>query len=529
MKHRGRTARREKNQSGFILLVIFLMAGAVALMLYRQMPRVAFESERDREQLLIERGEEYVRAIQLYRLDNGGQWPQNLDQLEQTNNKRYLRKRFADPYTGKKEWRLVHTNGQQLTDSLVQKPPLQPGENPSSNSSASNNGKQEPVEINSAALARPSDLTLPGAESFNAPASNIPPPQAFGGQPGNPNQPQFPGQQFPGQQVPGQQIPPPGQPIAGQQFPGQQVPAPGQQFPGQPIDPSQPQIGPPTLVGGQQMPGQQIPGQQFPGQQVPGQQTAGQQFPGQQFPGQQFPGQQIPGQQIPGQQSAGQQFPGQQMPGQGQFPGQQVPGQLTPPGQQANMNIPVGFQMGPNGQLVPAPPGGSAPLPPGVNTNASVGLPGQSPSGLTTVNRIVTNQSPLPVTGPSVLQNNAVGGGGLAGVASTHKGPTIKVYKERSKYQEWEFVVDPAAPIAGMGGAGGVGGVGGRGGQPGGQQGPGGTGAPGGRGGPQGPGGGQSGFTPSGFSGGFGAGPGAGGGGGRGGNPPVPAGGGIGR
>ena len=33
-------------------------------------------------------------------------------------------------------------------------------------------------------------------------------------------------------------------------------------------------------------------------------------------------------------------------------------------------------------------------------------------------------------------------GGGIAGVASESTGPAIKVYNERKKYNEWEFVYD---------------------------------------------------------------------------------------
>ena len=38
--------------------------------------------------------------------------------------------------------------------------------------------------------------------------------------------------------------------------------------------------------------------------------------------------------------------------------------------------------------------------------------------------------------------NNQIGAGGLAGVASTYSGPSIKIYKEREKYDEWEFIFD---------------------------------------------------------------------------------------
>jgi len=49
-------------------------------------------------------------------------------------------------------------------------------------------------------------------------------------------------------------------------------------------------------------------------------------------------------------------------------------------------------------------------------------------------------------------------GGGIAGVASESTGPAIKVYNERKKYNEWEFVYDRAkdrglAGVQGNGGA----------------------------------------------------------------------------
>ena len=116
----GIPARRE-SQQGFALLLVFLMAAIIALMLYQQLPRVAFESEREKEQLLIDRGEQYTRAIQLYYIANNRQYPTSIDDLEK-REKRFLRRRYVDPFTGKDEWRIIHTNGGFLTDSLVQKP-----------------------------------------------------------------------------------------------------------------------------------------------------------------------------------------------------------------------------------------------------------------------------------------------------------------------------------------------------------------------------------------------------------------------
>src|SRR5690242_8242691 len=115
--------RRGAEQHGFAMLLVFVMAAAVAIMLYKELPRVAFEAQRNKEELLIERGEQYQRAIQLY-VRKWKKYPQTIEELENTNQIRFLRKRYDDPMTGKSEWRLVHVGpGGVFTDSLVHKPP----------------------------------------------------------------------------------------------------------------------------------------------------------------------------------------------------------------------------------------------------------------------------------------------------------------------------------------------------------------------------------------------------------------------
>jgi hypothetical protein len=42
----------------------------------------------------------------------------------------------------------------------------------------------------------------------------------------------------------------------------------------------------------------------------------------------------------------------------------------------------------------------------------------------------------------ATANNNPLGAGGLAGVASFFKSPSIKIYKDHQKYQEWEFIFD---------------------------------------------------------------------------------------
>jgi hypothetical protein len=453
MKRQGRQSER-----GYALLTIFLMAAMVALMLFMQLPRYAFENEREKEQLLIDRGEQFILAIRRYTKDYN-KFPGSLRELEETNNKRYLRRLYIDPFTDKDEWRLIHSNGSQLTDSLVEKPPLVDGATQTSSSNNTQQGQPQ-QQVNAAVLQRSSDQILPGNEAFF----------------------QQPGQQA-GQQPNGPSLIPPQGGV---------------------------QVGNPQLAP--QFPGQQFPGQQFPGQPAPG---VGQQ------PG--FPGQTPqPGANAQNQGKATPQGPQFQpaFPGQ-QFIGQQFAGQPPPPG----------FQIGPGGQLIPAAPG----TPTGVFTNQLPGqgtqgqqqnLPGGTPlpasnqTAQNIVNQLLTGGSPARAPTTSVLSaaaNNSAAAG-IAGVASTHTGPSIKVYRERTKYEEWEFVYTPTAPLTGVApGSGGAGGSGGL-------NGPGGRGGPDGRGG-NGNGNGKSGtFGPGGIGPG---GPGAGKGGGFTSGTPVPFGGGA--
>ena len=81
------------------IFIILLLLGVAA-------PKVARGLRRDREVEAIHRGNQYVRAIQLY-YKKFGHYPGSIDQLEKTNNVRYLRQRYADPMTGKPDWRLI--------------------------------------------------------------------------------------------------------------------------------------------------------------------------------------------------------------------------------------------------------------------------------------------------------------------------------------------------------------------------------------------------------------------------------------
>lgn len=71
------------------------------------------------------------------------------------------------------------------------------------------------------------------------------------------------------------------------------------------------------------------------------------------------------------------------------------------------------------------------------------GTPGATQNqGLDIIGRLLTTPRPGGMPGSSNSSNNQTIGGGIAGVASKYEADSIKVYKERQKYNEWEFIYD---------------------------------------------------------------------------------------
>src|SRR6266487_409140 len=155
-------AHPKPRERGFALLLVFLLAASIAISLYMELPRVAFESQRTREELTVERANQYKRAIQLFVRANK-RYPSKIEDLESFNDKRYLRHRFIDPMTGKDDWRFVHVgpNGM-LTDSQVKKNdnPLGGKDDKDKDQQASNStDPNAPASVlNLAKTQRPSDM-----------------------------------------------------------------------------------------------------------------------------------------------------------------------------------------------------------------------------------------------------------------------------------------------------------------------------------------------------------------------------------
>ena len=110
-------------ESGYALLLVFLMAAMLAIAFYSQIPRVAFQSQRHKERLLMTRGMEYMRGIQTFRQTFPGQPIQRMEDLETFQSRHFIRHKYVDPMTGKSEWRLIHMVNGVLIDSALTKAP----------------------------------------------------------------------------------------------------------------------------------------------------------------------------------------------------------------------------------------------------------------------------------------------------------------------------------------------------------------------------------------------------------------------
>lgn len=104
---------KPSSEKGYVLLSLLLLMTLMMIALAVEAPRIAQQIKREKEEELIHRGTEYKNAIRKY-FRKFGRYPVSLDQLENTNNIRFLRKRYKDPFTGKDDWRLLHPGEVQL-------------------------------------------------------------------------------------------------------------------------------------------------------------------------------------------------------------------------------------------------------------------------------------------------------------------------------------------------------------------------------------------------------------------------------
>ena len=89
-----------------MLLTLLLIIAVMGIVAATMVTDFKFEIQRDREEEMIHRGVMYSRAIRAY-YKKFGRYPATIENLENTNQLRFLRKRYKDPVTGK-DFKLLH-------------------------------------------------------------------------------------------------------------------------------------------------------------------------------------------------------------------------------------------------------------------------------------------------------------------------------------------------------------------------------------------------------------------------------------
>ena len=103
----SRSLKIRRREEGYILLMLMLAVTILAIAAAAVVPSITQQVKRDQEEELIHRGVQYSRAIRLY-FKKFSRYPSRIEELENTNNLRFLRKRYKDPVNHLQDFKLLH-------------------------------------------------------------------------------------------------------------------------------------------------------------------------------------------------------------------------------------------------------------------------------------------------------------------------------------------------------------------------------------------------------------------------------------
>ena len=90
---------------GYALAALLVGLAVMGVLTSAALPVWRQAAQRERELELVFRGEQYVRAIELYQRVYAGAWPPDVDTLVE---QRFLRRRYRDPMVADGEFRIVY-------------------------------------------------------------------------------------------------------------------------------------------------------------------------------------------------------------------------------------------------------------------------------------------------------------------------------------------------------------------------------------------------------------------------------------
>jgi len=177
-------------QRGYMMITLMLALAMITIALLTVLPEMKQQIRRDREEELRHRGTEYMRAIQHF-YKKFQRYPARIEELDNTNNLRFLRKRYTDPVnrdrvTGKeRDFKLLHQADISLNNGPVLGPipgGAQPGGLQSGGLQATSNAGTTNQESGDSA-----DSSSSNSSSSNSSSSNSSPAGGNLNPPGSPS------------------------------------------------------------------------------------------------------------------------------------------------------------------------------------------------------------------------------------------------------------------------------------------------------------------------------------------------------
>lgn len=99
--------RDRRGERGYILIVLLLACALLAIAMGAAVTNFRKSIQREKEVEAIHRGVQYARAIKVF-YRKFGRYPNSVDQLINTNNLRFLRRKYSDPLSPDGKWRVLH-------------------------------------------------------------------------------------------------------------------------------------------------------------------------------------------------------------------------------------------------------------------------------------------------------------------------------------------------------------------------------------------------------------------------------------
>jgi type II secretory pathway pseudopilin PulG len=176
------SAQASRKESGYVLLTLIFFVAVLAISLATILPSIKQQILRDREEEMVHRGAQYTRAIRLYYKKNG-RYPSTIEDLESSNNIRYLRKRYKDPTmkgedSPEADFKILHIGDPDVLLGVVGQIPgaqglqAQPGINGLANTASTGrrlNGSQNNMDLSQQPTPTPCDPSqTPDAASQDA-------------------------------------------------------------------------------------------------------------------------------------------------------------------------------------------------------------------------------------------------------------------------------------------------------------------------------------------------------------------------